>query len=74
MRQRKSVLVLILWEDGEHRGSFCLEESESLGVSGLSSSGTGFNQSGLVLIFKRWATSVSSESERCTSSGIRSSL
>ncbi|GJU59449.1 hypothetical protein Tco_1237215 [Tanacetum coccineum] len=40
------------------------------GVSGASSSGNGFNQSGRVLIFGRWATPVSSESERYTSSGI----
>nr|GEX24304.1 hypothetical protein [Tanacetum cinerariifolium] len=39
-------------------------------VSGLSSSGTGFNQSGLVLILGRCAVSVSSESEIFTSSGI----
>ncbi|GKC78227.1 hypothetical protein Tco_1129001 [Tanacetum coccineum] len=39
-------------------------------VSGLSSSGTGFNQSGLVLILGRCAISVSSESEIFTSSGI----
>ncbi|GKD99930.1 hypothetical protein Tco_1387914 [Tanacetum coccineum] len=44
-----------------------------LGFSDLSSSGTGFNQSGLVLIFGRWATPVSSDYERCTSSGIRTS-
>ncbi|GKD23986.1 hypothetical protein Tco_1225689, partial [Tanacetum coccineum] len=41
------------------------------GVSGVSSSGTGFNQSGLVLIFGRWAASVSSDYERCISFRIR---
>nr|GEU81011.1 hypothetical protein [Tanacetum cinerariifolium] len=45
-----------------------------LGVFGVSSSGKGFNQSGLVLIFRRWATPVSSDYKRCISSGIRSSL
>ncbi|GJX98134.1 hypothetical protein Tco_0355153 [Tanacetum coccineum] len=45
-----------------------------LGVSGAYSSGNSFNQSGLVLIFGRWATPVSSEFERCTSSGIGTSL
>nr|GEX13665.1 hypothetical protein [Tanacetum cinerariifolium] len=44
------------------------------GVSGLSSSGIGFNQSSFVLTFRRWATPVSSESEICASSGIRMSL
>ncbi|GJX39834.1 hypothetical protein Tco_0253137 [Tanacetum coccineum] len=45
----------------------------SLGVSGVSSSGTGFTKSGLVLIFGRWATLVSSYYEICTSSGIGTS-
>ncbi|GKD20061.1 hypothetical protein Tco_1221764 [Tanacetum coccineum] len=44
------------------------------GVSCVSSSGKGVNQFGLVLIFGRWATPVSSDSERCISSGIGSSL
>ncbi|GJV05159.1 hypothetical protein Tco_1338728 [Tanacetum coccineum] len=39
-----------------------------------SSSGIGFNQFGLVLIFRRWAAPVSSDYERCISSGIRSSV
>ncbi|GJT22091.1 hypothetical protein Tco_0892028 [Tanacetum coccineum] len=39
------------------------------GVSDASSD-NGFNQSSRVLIFRRWATSVSSDSERCISSGI----
>ncbi|GKB86941.1 hypothetical protein Tco_0959213 [Tanacetum coccineum] len=34
---------------------------------------SGFNQSGMVLIFRRWAAPVSYESEKCTSSGIRTS-
>ncbi|GKG48767.1 hypothetical protein Tco_0512914, partial [Tanacetum coccineum] len=41
------------------------------GVSGMSSSGTGFNQSGLVLIFRRWAALISFDFERCISSTIR---
>ncbi|GJY70876.1 hypothetical protein Tco_0474579 [Tanacetum coccineum] len=41
------------------------------GVFGVSSSSIGFNQSGLVLIFGRWAAPVSSYSERCISSLIR---
>nr|GEV69686.1 hypothetical protein [Tanacetum cinerariifolium] len=41
---------------------------------GVSSSGKGFNQSGLVLIFRRWAAPVSSDFERCISSGIGLSL
>ncbi|GJS44468.1 hypothetical protein Tco_0569511 [Tanacetum coccineum] len=44
------------------------------GVSDVSSSGIGFNHYGLVLIFGRWATPVSFDSERCISSGIGSSL
>ncbi|GJR20493.1 hypothetical protein Tco_0969020 [Tanacetum coccineum] len=44
------------------------------GVSGVSSSVKGVNQSGLALVFKRWATLVSSDYERCVSSGIGSSL
>ncbi|GKC68959.1 hypothetical protein Tco_1114842 [Tanacetum coccineum] len=39
------------------------------GVFGASSYGKGFNQSGRVLIFGRWATPVSSDSKRCISSG-----
>ncbi|GKG18795.1 hypothetical protein Tco_0373093, partial [Tanacetum coccineum] len=31
---------------------------------------TGFNQSGLVLIFRRWAALISFDFERCISSGI----
>ncbi|GKE71467.1 hypothetical protein Tco_1529539 [Tanacetum coccineum] len=45
-----------------------------LGISGVSSSGEGFNKSGLVLIFGRWAALVSSDSKRCISSCIGSSL
>ncbi|GJT08864.1 hypothetical protein Tco_0843326, partial [Tanacetum coccineum] len=40
------------------------------GVFGASYSGKGFNQSGRVLIFGRWAAPVSSDFERCMSSGI----
>ncbi|GJS25188.1 hypothetical protein Tco_0453820 [Tanacetum coccineum] len=43
------------------------------GVSDASSSGNGFNQPSRVLIFRWWAAPVSSESKRCTSSGIRTS-
>nr|GEY98423.1 hypothetical protein [Tanacetum cinerariifolium] len=44
-----------------------------LGVFGATSSSNGINQSSRVLIFGRWATPISSESERCTSSGIGTS-
>ncbi|GJQ93333.1 hypothetical protein Tco_0004472 [Tanacetum coccineum] len=40
------------------------------GVSGLSSSGIGFNHSGLYLIFGRWAKSMSSKSDILVVSGI----
>nr|GEW58756.1 hypothetical protein [Tanacetum cinerariifolium] len=43
-------------------------------VSSVSSSGKGVNQSGLVLIFGRWAAPVSFDSERCISTSIGSSL
>nr|GFA74576.1 hypothetical protein [Tanacetum cinerariifolium] len=43
-------------------------------VFGVSSSGKGFNLSGLVSIFGRWATPVSFSSETRISSGIGSSL
>ncbi|GJZ42562.1 hypothetical protein Tco_0589817 [Tanacetum coccineum] len=46
----------------------------SSGVSDVSSSSIGFNHYGLVLIFGRWAAPVSSDSERCISFGIGSSL
>nr|GEW15210.1 hypothetical protein [Tanacetum cinerariifolium] len=43
------------------------------GVSSMFSSGTGFNQSGLVLVLGRCETSMSSESDIVTSSGIGTS-
>ncbi|GJZ69613.1 hypothetical protein Tco_0633163 [Tanacetum coccineum] len=51
----------------------CRMTQSGSGVAGLSSSGTGFNQSSLVFILGRRATSVSSESEIFTSSGIGTS-
>ncbi|GKE14835.1 hypothetical protein Tco_1422412 [Tanacetum coccineum] len=43
---------------------------EGSGVAGLSSSGIGFNHSGLYLIFGRWAESVSSKSDILAESNI----
>nr|GEV27840.1 zinc finger, CCHC-type [Tanacetum cinerariifolium] len=48
------------------------ERRLGFGVSGLSSSGNGFNHSGLYLIFGKWTESVSSESDILAVSGIAS--
>ncbi|GJR77533.1 hypothetical protein Tco_0089898 [Tanacetum coccineum] len=53
---------------------FQRKDQSGSGVAGLSSSGIGFNHSGLYLIFRRWAESVSSESDMFAVSGIGISL